>query len=204
MLPFSHDEVVHGKSPMIYKMPGDEWQKFANLRLMYTYMWAHPGAKLLFMGDEFGQTTEWNYKSELDWGLLKFDCHRQLKDCIADLNILLKTEPALYENQFNTDGFEWIDLDHRAESVIVFKRKGKKKADDLLVILNMTPVVRHNWEIYVNDKVFQREIFNSDNKNYWGTGDVFNPDLRCELADKVQKKYKLIVNLPALGGIILK
>ena len=90
MLPLSHDEVVHGKSPMLYKMPGDEWQKFANLRLLYTYMWTHPGAKLLFMGNEFGQTSEWNYKSELDWHLLQFDCHRMLKDCVADLNKLLK------------------------------------------------------------------------------------------------------------------
>ncbi|MBS1655228.1 MAG: 1,4-alpha-glucan branching protein GlgB, partial [Bacteroidetes bacterium] len=121
MLPFSHDEVVHGKSPMLYKMPGDDWQKFANLRLLYTYMWTHPGAKLLFMGNEFGQTSEWNYKSELDWHLLQYDSHKLLKNCLADLNGLLKNEPALYENQFNVYGFEWIDLNHRAESVIVYK-----------------------------------------------------------------------------------
>ena len=139
MLPFSHDEVVHGKSPMIYKMPGDDWQKFANLRLLYTYMWTHPGAKLLFMSDEFGQTSEWNYKSELDWGLLQFDSHKKLQHCVATLNQLLKDEPALYENQFNIDGFEWVDLNHRQESVIVFQRKGKKKSGNLLIILNMTP-----------------------------------------------------------------
>ncbi|MCR6720728.1 MAG: hypothetical protein NVV59_10635 [Chitinophagaceae bacterium] len=105
MLPLSHDEVVHGKSPLLYKMPGDEWQKFANLRLMYTYMWTHPGAKLLFMGGEFGQTTEWNYKSELDWELLQFDPHRLLQNCVARLNLLLKSEPALYKNQFNKKWF---------------------------------------------------------------------------------------------------
>lgn len=204
MLPFSHDEVVHGKSPMIYKMPGDEWQKFANLRLLYTYMWTHPGAKLLFMGNEFGQTTEWNYKSELNWELFQFECHRLMKDCVKDLNGLLKSEPALYENQFNIYGFEWIDLNHREESVMVYRRKGTDPGDDLLIILNMTPVVRNNWEIYVNDKVFQREIFNSDKKEYWGTGDVFNPDIRCETLEKDQKKYKLTVNLPPLSGIILK
>lgn len=204
MLPFSHDEVVHGKSPMLYKMPGDEWQKFANLRLMYTYMWTHPGAKLLFMGDEFGQTTEWNYKSELQWELLQFDCHRLLKDCVGELNRLLKSEPALYQNQFNMDGFEWVDLNHRAESVMVFKRKGKKKTDDLLVILNMTPVVRNDWEIYVSGKLYKQEIFNSDKTIYWGTGNVFNPEIRSELVDKGQKKYRVTVNLPALGGIILK
>ena len=204
MLPLSHDEVVHGKSPMIYKMPGDEWQKFANLRLLYTYMWTHPGAKLLFMGNEFGQTNEWNYKSELQWELLQFDCHRLLKDCVAELNRLLKSEPALYQNQFNIQGFEWVDLNHRAESVVVYKRKGKKRGDDLLVILNLTPVVRNDWETEVTGKRYLKEIFNSDSKLYWGTGDVYNPDIRSELIDKNQKKYRLTVNLPALGGIILK
>ena len=204
MLPFSHDEVVHGKSPTLYKMPGDEWQKFANLRLMYLYMWTHPGAKLLFMGNEFGQSSEWNYKSQLDWELLQFDGHRLLKDCLVELNRLLKAEPALYENQFNNSGFEWVDLDHRQEFVIVYKRKGKKKADDLLIVLNMTPVVRHDWDIYVREKPYSEEIFNSDKAIYWGTGDVYNPEIRCDLVDKAQQLYRLKVNLPSLGGIILK
>jgi 1,4-alpha-glucan branching enzyme len=204
MLPFSHDEVVHGKSPMIYKMPGDEWQKFANLRLMYTYMWTHPGARLLFMGNEFGQTREWNYKSELDWYLLGHEPHRLLKDCVADLNKILKNEPALYQLQFKPEGFEWVDLDHRAESVIVFKRKGKKKEDDLLIILNMTPVVRHDWDIYLSGKTYTTEIFNSDRTIYWGTGNVFNPDIRSELVDSNQKRWRLRLNLPPLAAIILK
>jgi 1,4-alpha-glucan branching enzyme len=204
MLPFSHDEVVHGKSPMLYKMPGDDWQKFANLRLMYTYMWTHPGAKLLFMGDEFGQTTEWNYKSELNWELLQFDSHRMVKQCVTDLNKLLVSEPALYENQFTIYGFEWIDLNHREETVMVFRRKGKDPDDDLLVILNMTPVVRNDWEIYVREKPFSKEIFNSDSKIYWGTGDIYNPHIRSELVDKEQKIYRLKINLPPLAGIILK
>jgi 1,4-alpha-glucan branching enzyme len=204
MLPLSHDEVVHGKSPMLYKMPGDEWQKFANLRLLYTYMWTHPGAKLLFMGNEFGQTNEWNYKSELQWELLQFDCHRLLKNCVADLNGLLRTEPAMHQNQFNEKGFEWVDLNHRRESVIVYKRKGKKNADDLLIILNMTPVVRNDWEVYVSGKGYKKEIFNSDDEKYWGSANVFNPAISCELVDKGQKMYKLTVNLPPLGGIILK
>ncbi len=204
MLPLSHDEVVHGKSPMIYKVPGDEWQQFANLRLLYTYMWMHPGAKLLFMGNEFGQTNEWNYKSELQWELLQFDSHRLLKNCVSELNNLLKSEPALYQNQFNKDSFEWVDLNNRAESVIVFKRKGKKQADDLLIILNMTPVVRNDWEVYTSGKLYKEEIFNSDKKIYWGTGNVFNPEIRSELVDKDQKKYRVTVNLPPLGGIVLK
>ena len=204
MLPFSHDEVVHGKSPMLYKMPGDEWQKFANMRLLFTYMWTHPGAKLLFMGCEFGQTTEWNYKSELDWHLLEFEPHRLLKQCLTDLNKLLKDEPALYQNQFNIHGFEWVDLNHRAESVVVYKRKAKKQEDDLLIVLNLTPVVRNNWEIYVHNKEFTKEIFNSDAVKYSGTGNVYNPDIRSELVDEDQKQYKLTVNLPPLGSIILK
>lgn len=204
MLPLSHDEVVHGKSPMLYKMPGDEWQQFANLRLLYTYMWTHPGAKLLFMGNEFGQTSEWNYKSELQWELLNFDSHRLLRNCVASLNQLLKAEPALYQYQFNHKGFEWVDLDHRQETVVAYKRKGKKRADDLLVILNLTPVVRKDWEVIVSGKKYSREIFNSDAKEYWGSANVFNPDIRSQTLDVRQKKYKLLVNLPPLSGIILK
>ncbi|MCX8019872.1 MAG: 1,4-alpha-glucan branching protein GlgB [Chitinophagaceae bacterium] len=204
MLPLSHDEVVHGKSPMIYKMPGDEWQKFANLRLLYTYMWTHPGARLLFMGNEFGQTSEWNYKTELAWELLQYDCHRLLRECVKELNRLLKTEPALHKLQFSLKGFEWVDLNHREECVIAYKRKSRRVKDDLLIILNMTPVVRHDWTIWVQGKPYKREIFNSDDKKYWGTGDVYNPEIRCELVDRKQKIYKLILNLPPLGGIILK
>jgi 1,4-alpha-glucan branching enzyme len=204
MLPLSHDEVVHGKSPMIYKMPGDEWQKFANLRLLYTYMFTHPGAKLLFMGNEFGQTNEWNYKSELQWELLQFDCHKLLQNCVKDLNHLYKDEPALHELQFEAAGFEWIDLDNRNESVMVYRRKGTKKKDDMLVILNMTPVVRNNWKIYTHDKAAWKEVFNSDSKQYWGTGDVYNPEIACTLVDKKAKRYEINVHLPALGAVILK
>jgi 1,4-alpha-glucan branching enzyme len=204
MLPLSHDEVVHGKSPMLYKMPGDDWQKFANLRLMYTYMFTHPGAKLLFMGNEFGATSEWNYKSELQWELLQFVSHGSMKYCVQKLNELYRNEPALYEMQFEPGGFQWVDVNHRNECVIVYKRKGKKLKDDVLVILNMTPVVRHNWEVYVNDKAKWEEIFNSDRKEFWGTGDVFNPDIHSELVDKSSKLYRLKVHLPALGGIVLR
>jgi 1,4-alpha-glucan branching enzyme len=203
-LPLSHDEVVHGKSPMLYKMPGDEWQKFANLRLLYTYMWTHPGGKLLFMGNEFGQTSEWNYKTELQWDLLQFDGHRYLKDCVADLNKLLRHQPAMFQNQFNNNGFEWVDLDNRPESVISFLRKGKKISDDLLIILNMTPVVRNDWQVLVKGKPFKTEIFNSDLAIYGGSGDVYNPVVKSQLVDKSQKIYKLRLNLPPLGGIILK
>lgn len=204
MLPLSHDEVVHGKSPMLYKMPGDDWQKAANLRLMYTYMFTHPGGKLLFMGDEFGATSEWNYKTELQWELLNFVSHGGIKFCVQKLNELYRSEPALYEKQFEPGGFEWVDLNHRSESVIVYKRKGKNAKDDVLVILNMTPLVRNDWEVYVQDKGDWQEIFNSDNKEFWGTGDVYNPEIKSELIDETFKTYKLKVHLPALAGVVLK
>lgn len=204
MLPLSHDEVVHGKSPMIYKMPGDEWQKFANLRILYTYMFTHPGAKLLFMGNEFGATNEWNYKSELQWELLQHVSHGGMKYCVQQLNQLYKSEPALYEKQFEPGGFEWVDLNHRSDSVMVYKRKGKKEKDDVLVILNVTPVVRHDWEIYVHGKGKWTEIFNSDSKEFWGTGDVFNPSIQSKLVDKPSKCYQLKVHLPALGAVVLR
>lgn len=204
MLPLSHDEVVHGKSPMIYKMPGDEWQKFANLRCLYAYMFAHPGAKLLFMGNEFGATSEWNYKSELQWELLQFEAHAGLRDFVRDLNLLLRNEPALYERQFKSDGFEWVDLNHRMESVVVFKRKGKDPDDDLLVVLNFTPVVRYNWKIYTSGKKTWKEIFNSDNRKYGGTGDVYNPEINCVLVEKKEKWCEINLHLPPLGAVILK
>ena len=204
MLPLSHDEVVHGKSPMIYKMPGDDWQKFANLRLMYSYMFTHPGGKLLFMGNEFAATTEWNYKTELPWHLLQFDSHKLMKDCVRDLCLLLRNEPAMYEKQFAAGGFEWVDMNHRSESVIVYRRKGEKPENDLLVILNMTPVIRRDWKVYTYGKKAWKEIFNSDAKKYWGTGDVYNPDIAVKLVDKNSDQFEINVHLPALGAIVLK
>ena len=204
MLPISHDEVVHGKSPLLFKMPGDLWQKFANLRLFFTYMWTHPGGKLLFMGNEFGQTSEWDYKRELDWFLLQHDSHKGAQSCLKDLNKLLKEEPALYENQFNIHGFEWVDLNHRDECVMVYKRKGENAADDLLIVLNMTPVVRYDWVIEVYGKEYTTEVFNSNDKEYDGNGDVYNKPVRSECLEKENKKYRITLNLPPLAGVILK
>ncbi len=204
MLPLSHDEVVHGKSPMIYKMPGDEWQKFANLRLLYTYMFTHPGGKLLFMGNEFGSTTEWNYKSELPWELLQFDSHAGMKNCVKALCHLLRAEPALYEKQFEQGGFEWVDLNHRAESVMVYRRKGEQPEEDILVVLNMTPEVRRNWKVVTYGKSAWKEIFNSNETDYWGTGDVFNPEPIVTEVDKNNKLFEINLHLPPLGAIVLK
>lgn len=204
MLPISHDEVVHGKSPMIYKMPGDEWQKFANLRLLYTYMYTHPGAKLLFMGCEFGQTTEWDYKSELQWELLGHPPHKLLQHCVRDLNLVYSKEPAFYEKQFERGGFEWVDLNHRDECIMVYKRKGNKEKDDAIVMLNMLPQPRLDFEIMVTGKKDWKEIFNSDLSKYYGSGNVYNPDIRTETISKDEKVYKLFVNLPPLGGLIIR
>lgn len=203
MLPLSHDEVVHGKSPMLYKMPGDEWQKFANLRLLYSYMFAHPGGKLLFMGNEFGATTEWNYKTELPWDLLQFESHKGLQRCVQALCKLLRNEPALYENQFNLFGFEWVDLNRRAESVISFLRKGKEKDNEILVLLNMTPVVRTGWEVHVKGTAPWEEIFNSDHSSYWGSGTISNPVV-AKISNKESQWSVLQVDLPALGAVFLR
>ncbi|MGE5518444.1 MAG: 1,4-alpha-glucan branching protein GlgB [Candidatus Dadabacteria bacterium] len=203
MLPFSHDEVVHGKSPILYKMPGDEWQKFANVRLMYTYMWTHPGGRLLFMGNEFGQTTEWNYKSELDWFLLQYENHRKLKDCVKDLNKLLISEESLYSKQFEPGGFQWIDLNHRNDCVMVYKRIGNGMNEDVLIIMNVNPVPKQNWEIGV-DRQYSREIFNSDESKYGGTGNYINSNIRCESIDNEENAFKLIIDLPPLAAIVIK
>lgn len=203
MLPLSHDEVVHGKSPMIYKMPGDEWQKFANLRALYTYMWTHPGAKLLFMGDEFAQTTEWDYKAEIGWHLLQFEPHKGMQACVAALNQLLRGEPAMYARQFHEGGFEWVDLHHRNDCVLVYRRKGKAESDDLLVVLNLNPVPKEDWEITVN-RPYEKEIFNSDDKVYWGTGNYINESIGCETIDEEQSRYRIRIKLPPLAGIVLK
>ena len=204
MLPLSHDEVVHGKSPMIYKMPGDEWQKFANLRLLYTYMFTHSGAKLLFMGDEFAATAEWNYKTELQWNLMNFVSHSGMSNCVKQLNALYRGEPALYVKQFSTEGFEWVDLNHRAEGVIVYKRKGNNPSDDVIVILNMTPEVRMDWPLYVHGKEEWKEIFNSDTKEFWGSGDIYNPSITSELVDEASSCYKLLIHLPPLAGVVIR
>lgn len=204
MLPLSHDEVVHGKSPMLYKMPGDEWQKFANLRLMYAYMFTHPGAKLLFMGNEFAATMEWDYQSELQWDLLQHVSHGGMKFCVQQLNNLYKANPAFYELQYDVGGFEWVETNKRQEGVIAFKRKGKDPKEELLVVLNMTPVPRHQFPIHVAGKSIWKEIFNSDDKAYWGVGDLFNKEVKGVAVDGTNDWQLLQLELPALSAIVLK
>ena len=203
MLPLSHDEVVHGKSPMIYKMPGDDWQKFANLRLMYTYMFMHPGAKLLFMGNEFAATKEWNYTTELQWDLLTIESHAGMRKTVQALNEIYKNNPALFELQFDPKGFEWVEINKRKEAVIAFKRKGLKPENDVLIVMNMTPVPRHQFPIHVQGKKVWSEIFNSDAKKFWGAGDLTNTSIQVIPQDEKGDWNQLLLNLPALSAIVL-
>ncbi|PRZ23498.1 1,4-alpha-glucan branching protein GlgB [Flavobacterium granuli] len=204
MLPLSHDEVVHGKRSIVGRMPGDEWQKFANLRLLYGYMFTHPGTKLLFMGNEFGQSREWNFESSLDWHLNQYPYHEGVKDMVADLNKLYKTQPALYEKQFSPDGFEWINYSDHENAVISFIRKGNNPKEDVIVVCNFTQIVRSNYRIGMSRLGNLTEIFNSDDKKYGGSG-VNNPHhLTIEPSPYDGKDYSIELILPPLGTIVLK
>ncbi len=203
MLPLSHDEVVYGKHSMIYKMPGDEWQKYANLRTLYTYMFTHPGTKLLFMGDEFAQTAEWNFQQSLDWHLLEFAPHFGMKNLIKDLNQLYKTEQALYEKNFSHEGFEWIVVDDAENSVLVYARKGENPDNDLIVAINLTPVPRNNYQFGVTNEGEWKEIFNSDDEKYWGSG-IKNEAVKSVKKVTHYKQDAIGINLPPLAAIILK
>ncbi|HBI39531.1 MAG TPA: 1,4-alpha-glucan branching enzyme [Tenacibaculum sp.] len=180
MLPLSHDEVVHGKNSIIGRMPGDEWQKFANLRLLYGYMFTHPGSKLLFMGGEFGQHAEWNYNSSLDWYVLEYDFHKGIQKLIIDLNDLYRTQSALHEKQFEKEGFEWIAYDDFENSVISYIRKGKLKEDILIIVCNMTPVPRKTYRIGVPYEGELIQVLNSNQKTYGGSGDFMNTKVKIE------------------------
>jgi 1,4-alpha-glucan branching enzyme len=170
MLSLSHDEVVHGKGSLVNKMPGDHWQKFANLRALFAFMFAHPGKKLHFMGMELGQWKEWNHDSSLDWHLLDFEPHQGLQFFIKDLNSVYRRFPALYENDFSGEGFRWIDANDSAHSVFSFVRYGKDKSNPVLVVANLTPVPRSNYRLGVPEDTVWYEIINSDAKQYWGSG----------------------------------
>ncbi|MEO5983884.1 MAG: 1,4-alpha-glucan branching protein GlgB [Ferruginibacter sp.] len=202
MLPISHDEIVHGKSPMVYKMPGNEIQQFANLRLFYTYMFTHPGAKLLFMGNEFGQTTEWNINSELDWELLQYAPHNKLQNCIKDLNHIYRYNPSMYEYQFDRKGFEWVYLNMEDEGIMVYKRKGHNQMGDILVILNVSNNVYKNKSLRIKGKIAWREIFNSNKLDYWGTGANINTEPQITIVDKKSKLCEIIIDIHSLTAMI--
>jgi 1,4-alpha-glucan branching enzyme len=203
-LPFSHDEVVHGKGAMLSKMPGDTWQKFANLRALYAYMYGHPGKKLLFMGCEFGQWNEWRHDHELDWILLDFEVHRNLQQYVRDLNRLYISEPALHEMDFSWEGFQWIDLNDIDQSIVSFIRRAQDPNDFVIVASNFTPVVRHGYHVGVPAPGVYRELLNSDSSCYSG-GNEINPDpMTSEPGECQGQPHSIVLTLPPLGVVFLK
>jgi 1,4-alpha-glucan branching enzyme len=204
MLPLSHDEVVHGKGSILGKMPGDEWRKFANLRLLYGYMFMHPGTKLLFMGSEFGQSAEWAHERSLDWHLLQYDVHKGVQTLLRDLNTFYKNEPALYQHAFDNKGFRWIDYGDRDNSVIAFQRLSDHKEDLLVVVCNFTPEVRYQYRIGVPYRGQWKEVFNSDQQRYAGS-DVINSGLIPTSPVKYHgQDYSISLTLPPLAITVLK
>ena len=202
ILPLSHDEVVHGKSSLVSKMPGDEWQRFANLRLLYMGMYSHPGQKLLFMGAEFGQTSEWEVNESLPWHLLDHKPHIGIQNLIKDLNILYRNERALFRFNYTPDGYEWIDYSDHENSVLAFVRKSFEA--QLIVLLNYSPVVRSNYRIGVISDFEYMEIFNSDDQKYWGSGISNTEIIMNENIPYHSKPNSIQVTLPPLAGIILR
>lgn len=203
MLPFSHDEVVYGKGSLIDKMPGDEWRKFANLRLMYTYMFTHPGTKLLFMGGEFAQFAEWDFEKSLDWHLLENQPNKGVNECMKGLNKLYRSEAALFDKQFSPEGFEWLDTSDRENAVIVYARKGFNEKENLIVVLNFTPVPRSNYRIGAFAAGTYTEVFNSDSQQYWGSG-ASNGEVKTEAIPSHGKENSISLTLPPLSGIVLR
>jgi 1,4-alpha-glucan branching enzyme len=204
ILPLSHDEVVHGKGSLLAKMPGDDWQKFANLRLLLSYMYAQPGKKLLFMGGEFGQWNEWYHEVSLDWHLLEYPFHSGVKRLVKDLNKLYRDEPTFHELDFHPDGFEWIDCSDSQGSILNLLRKGRSTSDMVLVALNFTPVPRLNYRVGVPRKGYWRELLNSDSMEYGGSGHGNLGGVEASPISFHGRPYSLTLTLPPLGAVFLK
>jgi len=204
VLPLSHDEVVHGKGSLLGKMPGDAWQKFANLRALYGYMYGQPGKKLLFMGGEFGQWREWNHDGSLDWHLLEEFAHSGLSRWVEDLNALYRKEPALHEDDFDQSGFEWVDCNDAEQSVLSFLRKGCSTGDILLVVCNFTPVPRHNYRVGVPRGGYWRELRNSDARQYGGSGQGNIGGVDAAPISAHGRPYALMVVAPPLSTVFFK
>ncbi|MDT8414479.1 MAG: 1,4-alpha-glucan branching protein GlgB [Flavobacteriaceae bacterium] len=207
MLPLSHDEVVYGKQSLLGRMPGDEWQRFANLRALFGYMYTHPGTKLVFMGGEFGQSSEWNFQTSLDWHLLEYDVHKGVLAMFSDLNRLYKTHPALYEKGFSAEGFEWIDYGDANNSVLSYIRKGHDQENDLVVVCNFTPNTFDEYVIGLPRKANLQVVFNTDDTKYAGSGFVSDKEefkskkLKEELHGKA---YAATIKIPPLSTVVYK
>lgn len=204
ILPFSHDEVVHGKGSLLARMPGDDWQKFANLRLLLGFMFAHPGKKLLFMGGEFGQQQEWNHEEALDWPLLENPFHRGVQKWVQDLNRFYRNTPALYERDFEREGFQWVDFSDWEKSIVSFLRQGEDLDNRILVFCNFTPMVHTEYRIGVTTSGFWREVLNSDAEEYGGSGKGNFGGVRSEPIPLGDKEHSISVTLPPLSVLVFK
>ena len=203
MLPFSHDEVVYGKQSLLYRMPGDEWQRFANLRLLFGYMYTHPGANLIFMAGEFGQSPEWNFQKSLDWHLLEYDFHSGIQKLVKDLNTLYQSHPALYEKQFSSEGFQWIDYGDAENSVLTYIRKGHDSKKDLYIACNFTPVPREKYRMGIPKTGQLKEVFNSDDVKYGGGG-MKNGVLKTTKKTWHGYERSVEITIPPLGIVVFK
>jgi 1,4-alpha-glucan branching enzyme len=204
LLSLSHDEVVYGKGSLLNKMPGDDWQKYANLRLLYAYMYAHPGKKLLFMGSEIAQWDEWHHERSLDWHLLQWAPHQGVQRELKDLNRLYQKEAALHTFDFQSEGFEWIDLQDADNSIISFLRKGEDPNAYLIIVCNFTPMPRQNYAVGAPFGGIWEEIFNSDAAEYWGSQLLNKGGLEAKEGDTQNRPYRLLLTLPPLGVVMLK
>ncbi|MBI5098611.1 MAG: 1,4-alpha-glucan branching protein GlgB [Nitrospirae bacterium] len=204
MLPLSHDEVVHGKGALIGKMPGDEWQRSANLRLLFGYMYSHPGKKLFFMGGELSQWKEWNHDESLEWHSLNYSFQKGINKWVRDLNHLYRNEPALYELDFSNDGFEWIDFHDWEQSTISFLRKGKSAGETVLVVCNFTSIPRYNYRVGIPRGGYWRELLNSDARIYGGSGRGNAGGVEADSIPVQGRSFSLSLTLPPLGVLFFK
>jgi 1,4-alpha-glucan branching enzyme len=214
LLPLSHDEVVHGKSPLVYKAPGDEWQKFASLRLLLGYMWAHPGKKLLFMGGDIAQTQEWNFDAELRWDLLRYPMHQAMRQWVRDLNALYAAHPEFYELDYDPAGFEWIDCRDVDNSILIMMRKGRPSPDGdqdpearrpfSIVACNFTPVVRHGYVVGVPRPGSYSEVLNSDDRAYGGSGVINEGNFGTRPQPMHGRDQSIVITLPPLAVLVLQ
>jgi 1,4-alpha-glucan branching enzyme len=204
VLPLSHDEVVHGKGSLIDKMPGDAWQKAANLRVAFGLMWGHPGKQLVFMGGELGQWLEWNESRALDWNLLDYPLHKGIQQWVRDLNRLYQREPALWERDFTYEGFEWIDFHDADNTVVSFLRRGDNPEDEVVFVCNFTPVPRVNYRVGVPQPGWYRELLNSDAECYGGSNVGNAGGVDAEPIEAQHRAHSLCLTLPPLGVLVLK
>lgn len=204
LLPLSHDEVVHGKKSLVNKMPGTYWQKFANLRTLYGYLYTHPGKKLLFMGGEFGQFDEWKDETELDWHLMLYEMHSQTRAFVRDLNHLYLREPALWELDHDPAGYQWIDPHNKEQSILIYMRKGKKPSDTLIILCNFNAMTHQDFRLGVPKAGKYEELLNSDGARYGGSGQQNSREWIAKKRSMHSQPYSLCITVPALGMVVLK